>query len=77
MQCFVDSFVQETLRLASGVFMVRGVAADTRFRMSDGKEYLIKEGGRVAIYPPAVHRDPEIFPDPLVMLPFYVKLIHS
>lgn len=61
-----DSIVQETTRLSSGVFMVRYVTADTRFTTGSGQEYLIREGDRVAMYPPALHKDPEIFEDPLV-----------
>ncbi len=59
--------MQETSRISSGVFMVRYVAKDTWFRAEDSqREYLIREGDRVALYPPAMHKDPEIFQDPLV-----------
>lgn len=62
------SFVDETSRLASGVFMVRGVTEDTQFTTSSGQQFLIRAGDRVAIYPPAHHKDPEIFEDPLVCI---------
>jgi cytochrome P450 len=61
-----DSFVQETVRLAGSAFMVRGVAEDTWFKTSSGQEHLVRAGDMVAIYPPAIHRDPGIFTDPLV-----------
>lgn len=48
--------------------MVRYVKEDTMFKTSDGKESLIRAGDRIAIYPPALHKDPEIFEDPLVSL---------
>lgn len=48
--------------------MVRYVKEDTTFKTSDGKEHLIRQGDRVAMYPPAIHKDPEIFEDPLVSI---------
>lgn len=48
--------------------MVRYVNEDTMFKTSDGKEHLIRQGDRVAMYPPAIHKDPEIFEDPLVSI---------
>lgn len=48
--------------------MVRYVKEDTTFTTSDGKEHLIRQGDRVAMYPPAIHKDPEIFEDPLVSI---------
>jgi hypothetical protein len=62
----LDSIVQETTRLSSGVFMVRYVTDDTYFETDSGRKYLIRQGDRIAIYPPALHKDPEIFEDPLV-----------
>jgi len=61
-----DSVVQETCRLSSGVFMVRHVTDDTWFVTSDSQRHLIRQGDRVAIYPPAIHKDPEIFHRPTV-----------
>jgi hypothetical protein len=60
----LDSIVQESTRLASGVFMVRYVTQDTWFNTTGGCRRLIRQGDRVAIYPPAIHKDPEIFHDP-------------
>lgn len=62
----LNSIVHETCRMASGVFVVRYVTEDTWFTMNDGLKYLIRKGDRVAIYPPAIHKDPEIFKDPAV-----------
>ncbi|CAD5115599.1 DgyrCDS4559 [Dimorphilus gyrociliatus] len=61
----LDSIVQESARLSSGVFMVRYVTEDTMFKTPDNKEFLIRKGDRVAMYPPAIHKDPNIFADPL------------
>jgi len=52
--------------MASGVFMIRYVTKDTHFRTSDGKVHLMRKDDRVAIYPPAIHKDPEIFENPSV-----------
>lgn len=46
--------------------MVRYVQKDTMFKTPDGEEFLIRAGDRLAMYPPAIHKDPEIFEDPLV-----------
>jgi len=52
--------------MSSGVFVVRHVTADTWFVTSDGRRHLIRRGDRVAIYPPAIHKDAEIFDRPMV-----------
>jgi len=64
--CFTDSIIQETCRLSSGVFVVRYIIDDTTFTTSDGKSFLLRKGDRVALYPPATHKDPEVFENPLV-----------
>ncbi len=71
-----DSFVNETIRLSSGVFMVRYINQDTEFTTSDGKTHIMRKGDRVAMYPPALHKDPEIFEDPLVSFAGIIKLIN-
>ena len=48
--------------------MVRYINEDTHFKTSDGQDYLMRQGDRVAIYPPALHKDPEVFEDPLVCI---------
>ncbi|XP_076469064.1 cytochrome P450 7A1-like [Babylonia areolata] len=60
----LDSFLKETLRISSGVFMVRKVVEDTPFTMPNGQTYTVRKGDKVAMYPPAVHMDPEIFENP-------------
>ena len=46
--------------------MIRYVNEDTQFTAADGSSHLIRKGDRVAMYPPAIHKDPEIFEDPEV-----------
>ncbi|ESO88838.1 hypothetical protein LOTGIDRAFT_234414 [Lottia gigantea] len=60
----LDSIIRETLRVTSGVFMVRYITQDVEFEMDNGDKALMREGDRVAMYPPAIHKDPEIFEDP-------------
>ncbi len=55
------------MRLSSGVFMVRYITEDTWFTTTGSNEkFLMREGDRVAIYPPAIHKDPEIYEEPEV-----------
>lgn len=61
---FIDSITKETLRMNSGVFMVRAVTEDTWFQMRNGKSYKIRKGDKVAMYPPAIHKDAEIYENP-------------
>ncbi|XP_023930362.1 25-hydroxycholesterol 7-alpha-hydroxylase-like [Lingula anatina] len=60
----LDSICLEAFRVSSGVFMVRYVTEDTKFTTSEGKEHIFRKGDRAAIYPPAIHNNPEIFEDP-------------
>lgn len=62
----LDSVVQETCRLTSGVFVVRYVTEDTWFTTDKGESFLLRKGDRAAIYPPTIHKDPEIFDSPEV-----------
>lgn len=61
----LDSIVKETIRYTSGVFMVRYITKETAFQMENGQVFNLREGDRVAMYPPAIHKDPEIFENPL------------
>uniref|UniRef100_A0A1I8ITJ4 Cytochrome P450 n=3 Tax=Macrostomum lignano TaxID=282301 RepID=A0A1I8ITJ4_9PLAT len=59
----LDSFIKETFRLSSGVFMIRAVTEDTVLEV-DGRSYLLRKGDKAAVYPPALHRDPEMYDSP-------------
>ena len=65
-----DSFLKETIRMTSGVFMVRIVMEDTSFTMPNGQTYRCRKGDGVAMYPPTIHMDPEIFEEPQVCIAF-------
>uniref|UniRef100_A0A8C6U216 Cytochrome P450 family 8 subfamily B member 1 n=1 Tax=Neogobius melanostomus TaxID=47308 RepID=A0A8C6U216_9GOBI len=61
----LDSAVEETLRLVAAPLLTRSVLQDMTLKMADGREFLIRKGDRMAIFPYiAVHTDPEIHPDP-------------
>ncbi|KAM4552186.1 7-alpha-hydroxycholest-4-en-3-one 12-alpha-hydroxylase-like [Odontesthes bonariensis] len=61
----LDSTVEETLRLTAAPLLTRAVLQDMTLKMADGRQYFIRKGDRMAIFPyNAVHLDPEIHPDP-------------
>nr|AUX14934.1 cytochrome p450 CYP8B15 [Kryptolebias marmoratus] len=62
----LDSAVEETLRLTAAPLLLRAVLQNMTLKMADGREYFIREGDRMGIFPYGdVHLDPEIHPDPL------------
>lgn len=62
----LDSAVEETLRLTAAPLLTRVVMQDMTIPMADGREYRIRAGDRVSVFPySAVHIDPEVHPDPL------------
>ena len=67
--------IRETLRVTSGVFMVRYISQDVEFEMDDGQKIRVREGDRIAMYPPAIHQDPEIFEEPQVIILFQYRSI--
>lgn len=61
----LDSAVEETLRLTTAPLLTRAVVQDMTIKMADGRDYLVRRGDRLAIFPfSAVQQDPEIHPDP-------------
>ncbi|KAL6103890.1 cyp8b1 [Pungitius sinensis] len=61
----LDSAVEETLRLTAAPLLTRAVMEDMALKMADGREYRVRKGDRVAMFPyVAVHIDPEIHPEP-------------
>ncbi|KAK2822535.1 hypothetical protein Q5P01_022600 [Channa striata] len=61
----LDSVVEETLRLTAAPLLTRAVLEDMTLKMADGREYFIRKGDRMAMFPYiAVQMDPEIHPDP-------------
>uniref|UniRef100_A0A8C6U1L9 Cytochrome P450 family 8 subfamily B member 1 n=1 Tax=Neogobius melanostomus TaxID=47308 RepID=A0A8C6U1L9_9GOBI len=61
----LDSAVEEVLRLVAAPLLTRSVLQNMTLKMADGREFLIRKGDRMAVFPYiAVHIDPEIHPDP-------------
>ncbi|XP_029381191.1 7-alpha-hydroxycholest-4-en-3-one 12-alpha-hydroxylase-like [Echeneis naucrates] len=61
----LDSAVEETLRLTAAPLLTRAVLQDITLKMADGREYLIRKGDRMAMFPySSVHIDPDIHPEP-------------
>ncbi|XP_030053315.1 5-beta-cholestane-3-alpha,7-alpha-diol 12-alpha-hydroxylase-like [Microcaecilia unicolor] len=61
----LDSTVEETLRLMSAPGLIRAIMQDMDFKMADGREYALRKGDRIGIFPYiSVHMDLEIHPEP-------------
>ncbi|XP_026992592.1 5-beta-cholestane-3-alpha,7-alpha-diol 12-alpha-hydroxylase [Tachysurus fulvidraco] len=61
----LDSAVEESLRLTAAPVLTRAVLQDMSLKMDNGREYKIRKGDRVSLFPyMAVHMDPEVHPDP-------------
>ncbi|XP_069013710.1 5-beta-cholestane-3-alpha,7-alpha-diol 12-alpha-hydroxylase-like [Embiotoca jacksoni] len=61
----LDSAVDETLRLTAAPLLTRAVLEDMTLKMADGREYSIRKGDRMSVFPySAVHVDPDIHSDP-------------
>ncbi|XP_067148650.1 5-beta-cholestane-3-alpha,7-alpha-diol 12-alpha-hydroxylase-like [Apteryx mantelli] len=61
----LDSALEETLRLVAAPILIRAVLQDMTLKTSDGTEYALRKGDRVALFPHAsVQMDPEIHPEP-------------
>ncbi|KAM9099229.1 5-beta-cholestane-3-alpha,7-alpha-diol 12-alpha-hydroxylase-like [Sarcophilus harrisii] len=61
----LDSVMEETLRLVTTPFLTRTVKEDLILKMDGGKEYALRQGDEVSIFPYLfLHRNPEIYPDP-------------
>ncbi|XP_053294599.1 5-beta-cholestane-3-alpha,7-alpha-diol 12-alpha-hydroxylase-like [Pleuronectes platessa] len=61
----LDSALEETLRLCVAPVLSRSVIQDMTLKMADGREYFLRKGDRLAMFPySAVQTDPELHPDP-------------
>uniref|UniRef100_A0A4W4HNG3 Prostacyclin synthase n=1 Tax=Electrophorus electricus TaxID=8005 RepID=A0A4W4HNG3_ELEEL len=63
-----DSALEETLRLTAAPFITREVLQNTTLYMADGREYDVRRGDRVCLFPfispqmdPDIHHEPEKF----------------
>ncbi|XP_043918571.1 7-alpha-hydroxycholest-4-en-3-one 12-alpha-hydroxylase-like [Protopterus annectens] len=61
----LDSAVDESLRMTAAPALIRAVMEDMNLQMADGREYAIRKGDRLALFPYlAVQMDPEVHPEP-------------
>ncbi|XP_071415976.1 7-alpha-hydroxycholest-4-en-3-one 12-alpha-hydroxylase [Pithys albifrons albifrons] len=62
---FLDSALEETLRLMAAPLLIRAVLEDISLRTSSGAEYTLRKGDRVALFPHlSVQMNPEIHDEP-------------
>ncbi|XP_044205351.1 prostacyclin synthase-like [Thunnus albacares] len=60
-----DSALEETLRLTAAPFITREVVQEKTLHMADGREYLLRKGDRVCLFPfNSPQMDPEIYHEP-------------
>ncbi|XP_043921779.1 7-alpha-hydroxycholest-4-en-3-one 12-alpha-hydroxylase-like [Protopterus annectens] len=61
----LDSAVDESLRMVAAPVLIRVVTEDMNLQMADGREYALRKGDRLALFPYlAVQMDPEVHPEP-------------
>ncbi|KAM9302784.1 7-alpha-hydroxycholest-4-en-3-one 12-alpha-hydroxylase [Morus bassanus] len=62
---FLDSALEETLRLVAAPILIRAVLQDTSLKTSSGMQYTLRKGDRLALFPHiSVQMNPEIHPEP-------------
>lgn len=62
-----DSVLSESLRLTAAPFITREVVADLALPMADGREFSLRRGDRLLLFPfLSPQKDPEIYADPEV-----------
>ncbi|XP_077348912.1 cytochrome P450 7B1 isoform X1 [Lithobates pipiens] len=60
----LGSAISESLRLCSASMNIRLVQEDFQLELEVGQTVNLRKGDFVALYPPTLHKDPEIFEDP-------------
>ncbi|KAK7803314.1 hypothetical protein U0070_009074 [Myodes glareolus] len=61
----LDSVLNETLRLTAAPFITREVMADLALPMADGREFSLRRGDRLLLFPfLSPQKDPEIYTEP-------------
>lgn len=63
---FTDSIISEALRLSSASMNVRVAKEDFLLHLDNQEAYHIRKDDVIALYPPMLHYDSEIFQDPYV-----------
>ena len=60
----LHSAIEEALRLRTGSMTLRRVVQPFKFSAFDGRDYSLRQGDTLCLYPYLSHRDPEIFAEP-------------
>lgn len=63
---FVDSIIKEAMRLSSASMNVRVAKENFLLHLDNKDAYHIRKDDVIALYPPMVHFDPNIYEDPYV-----------
>lgn len=61
----LDSIIKEAMRLSSASLNIRVAKADFLLHLDNKESYHIRKDDVIALYPPLLHFDPEIYEDPL------------
>lgn len=61
-----DSIIKEAMRLSSASMNVRVAKEDFLLHLDNQEAYQIRKDDVIALYPPLLHYDPEIYEDPYV-----------
>lgn len=61
-----DSIIKEAMRLSSASLNIRIAKEGFLLHLDNQEAYQIRKDDVIALYPPLLHYDPEIFQDPYV-----------
>lgn len=61
-----DSIIKEAMRLSSASLNIRVAKEDFLLHLDNQEAYRIRKDDVIALYPPMLHYDPEIYEDPYV-----------
>lgn len=61
-----DSIIKEAMRLSSASMNVRVAKEDFLLHLDNQEAFRIRKDDVIALYPPMLHYDPEIYEDPYV-----------
>ncbi|XP_026547894.1 25-hydroxycholesterol 7-alpha-hydroxylase [Notechis scutatus] len=61
---YLESAINESLRMCSSSINIRQIKENFIFKFEENREVCLRKGDFLAIFPPVLHRDPEIYEDP-------------
>ncbi|XP_066482462.1 cytochrome P450 7B1 [Tiliqua scincoides] len=61
---YLESAINESLRMCSSSMSIRFVKEDCIFKLEENQEVSLRKGDWIAIFPPILHMNPEIYEDP-------------